>query len=55
MAVTPQQVNDALDKFTSAVGKFAANDATKQIGEIANFCNRLGGFTSAASGVIGIL
>ena len=54
-AVTPQQVNDALDKFIGAVGKFGANDATANIGKIANFCNRLGGFTSAASGVIGIL
>ena len=37
VAVTPQQVNDALDKFTSAVGKFSANDATATVGEIANF------------------
>ena len=55
VAVTPQQVNDALDKFIGAVGKFGANDATANIGKIANFCNRLGGFTSAVSGVIGVL
>lgn len=54
-AVTPQQVNDAVDKFIGAVGKFGAKDATKNIGKIANFCSRLGGLTSAASGVIGIL
>ena len=54
-AVKPDQVNDALDKFTSAVGKFSANSVAEQIGKIANFCNRLGGLTSAASGVIGIL
>ena len=54
-AVTPQQVNDAVDKFSSAIGKFAAKDASENIGKIANFCNRLGGITSVASGVIGVL
>ena len=54
-AATPQQVNDAIDKFVTAVGKFGASDASGNIGQIANFCSRLGGFTSAASGVIGIL
>ena len=54
-AVSPQKVVDAVDKFVGAIGKFSANDASANIGKIANFCNRLGGLTSAASGVIGIL
>lgn len=54
-AVTPQKVVDAIDKFVGAIGKFAAKDATKNIGKIADFCNRLSGLTSVASGIIGIL
>ena len=54
-AVTPQQVNDAVDKFSNVIGKFAAKDASENIGKIANFCNRLGGVTLGAAGVIGIL
>ena len=54
-AVNPQKVNDAIDKFAGALGKLSANDASANIGKIANFCSRLGGLTSAASGVIGIL
>ena len=54
-AVTPSQVNDAISKFVDAIGKFAAKDASENIGKIANFCNRLGGLTSVASGIIGVL
>ena len=54
-AVHPQKVVDAVDKFTTAIGRFSANDASANIGKIADFCNRLGGLTSVASGVIGIL
>jgi|GEM_PF-6009764 len=54
-AVTPQQINDATTKFTDALGKFSANSAADKIGKIANFCSRLGGLTSLASGIIGVL
>ena len=54
-AVTPQEINDAADKFAGAIGKFVTNDASNNIEKIANFCSRLGGLTDVASGVIGIL
>ena len=54
-AVYPPKVRDTVDVFVSALGKIAAKDASATIGKLADFCNRLGGLSSAASGVIGIL
>ena len=51
----PSSVNGAINSFVEAVGQFASKSLADEIGKVANFCSRLGGLTSVASGVIGIL
>ena len=52
-ALDPNAVNNAVNSFALAISKFSSTSAN--VSAIVNFCNRLSGLSSAASGVIGIL
>ena len=54
-AVISQKDDDAVTKFAEALKKFTEQEASEDTDEIEIFCKRLGGVTSAVSGVIGVL
>lgn len=53
-AVKPDKLNDAVGKFADAAVKFTQN-FQQGTSAITSFCTRLGGLSSAAAGIIGIL
>lgn len=53
-AVKPDKLNDAVGKFADAAVKFTQN-FQQSTSAITSFCTRLGGLSSAAAGIVGIL